>query len=325
MTERPNPCYITNMDKLKSTPKDVFTHLLSIVALYISAINFIVLLFQYINLSFPDPLEGFYYGGVAGTIRWAMASLIIVYPVYILVTRFLNQEYREEPEKRELKIRKWLVYFTLFVASVTIIGDLVTLVYNFLGGELTARFLLKVVVVLLVSGIVFLYYLKDLRGTWKKGQLKILVWVVSAIILSGLVGGFFTAGSPFKARLVRFDEARVSHLQIIQSEIINYWMRKDKLPNDLDELQSDITGFRPPVDPKTNLAYEYRVVSDLKFELCANFDLSSNPVPAISRAKTPYPIYGPYDQNWDHEAGPKCFERNIDPELYPKDTRQKPF
>ena len=170
------------MDKLKSTPKDVFTHLLSIVALYISAINFIVLLFQYINLSFPDPLEGFYYGGVAGTIRWAMASLIIVYPVYIFVTRFLNQEYREEPEKRELKIRKWLVHLTLFVAAVTIISDLVTLVYNFLGGELGARFLLKVAVVLLVSGIVFLYYLKDLRGTWKKGQLKILVWAVSAII-----------------------------------------------------------------------------------------------------------------------------------------------
>ncbi len=294
-------------------------HLLSIVALYISAINFIVLLFQYINLSFPDPLEGFYYGGVAGTIRWAMASLIIVYPVYILITRLLNKEYATEPEKRELKIRKWLVHLTLFVASVTIIGDLVTLVYNFLGGELTARFILKVLVVLLVSGTVLGYYLKDLRGTWKKGQLRILVWVVSAVILAGIVGGFFTAGSPFKARLVRFDERRVGDLQIIQSEIINYWMRKDKLPPTLDELRSDISGFRPPVDPKTNLPYEYRSLSDLKFELCANFDLSSDPVPAISRAKTPYPAYGPYDQNWDHEAGQKCFERNIDPELYPKE------
>ncbi len=308
------------MDKLKSTPKDVFTHLLSIVALYISAINFIVLLFQYINLSFPDPLEGFYYGGVAGTIRWAMASLIIVYPVYIFVTRFLNQEYREEPEKRELKIRKWLVHLTLFVAAVTIISDLVTLVYNFLGGELGARFLLKVAVVLLVSGIVFLYYFKDLRGTWKKGQLKILVWAVSAIILAGIVGGFFTAGSPFKARLVRFDERRVNDLQLIQGEIINYWMRKGRLPAELDELRSDISGFTPPTDPKTNLPYEYGAVSDLKFELCADFDLPSNPVPAISRAKTPYPMsYGPYDQNWDHEAGRECFERNIDPELYPKD------
>lgn len=314
------------MDKnIKSTPKDVFMHLLSIVALYISAINFIVLIFQYINLSFPDPLEGFYYGGVAGTIRWAMASLIIVYPVYLLATKLLNREYREEPEKRELKIRKWLVYFTLFAAAVTIIGDLVTLVYNFLGGELTARFILKILVVLAVSGTVFAYYLKDLRGTWKKSQISMLVWIVSLTVLAGVVGGFFTAGSPFKARLIRFDETRVSHLQNIQSEVINYWQLKRKLPDTLGNLQSDITGFRVPEDPKTKIVYEYQILSPLEFELCAIFDLTSSPVPALEKRAVPYPVYGLYDQNWEHEAGRKCFKRTIDPELYPDPKKPRIF
>lgn len=308
------------MDKIsiKSSPKDVFAHLLTIVALYISAINFLVLIFQYINLSFPDPLEGFYYGGVAGTIRWAMASLIIVFPVYLWMTRFLTLEYVENPEKRELKIRKWLVYFTLFVAAATIIGDLVTLVYNFLGGELTARFTLKMTSVLAVAALIFWYYLRDLRETWKKQQLRVLAWVVSIVILVAIIFGFFTAGSPFKARLIRFDERRVNDLQVIQNELINYWSRKDILPANLDELKNDITGFRAPIDPKTQEAYSYSTNDKLKFELCASFDLPSNPVPAIQKS-VPRPAYGPYDYNWEHDSGRICFERIIDPELYPKE------
>ena len=38
-----------------------------------------------------------------------------------------------------------------------------TLVFNVLGGELTTRFLLKVVVVALIAGTAFAWYLRDLR------------------------------------------------------------------------------------------------------------------------------------------------------------------
>ncbi len=298
-------------------------HLLVIIALYINAINFINLLFQYVNLAFPDALESYYYSGAAGSIRWAMASLIIVFPVYLFVTRLLNKEYKKYPEKRDLKIRKWLVYLTLFVAAVVIIGDLVALVYNFLGGDLTARFILKVLIVLLVSGVVFIYYLRELRNSWRGSQLKVLAWVVSLVILAAIVLGFFTAGSPFKARLIRFDERRVSDLQMIQGEIINYWINKEKLPANLDELKNDITGFRPPVDPKNRTAYEYGFKSGLMFELCATFELSSN---ALVAQKEPINVprpYGPYDYNWDHSEGRVCFERKIDPELYGKKMEPK--
>jgi hypothetical protein len=62
-----------------------------------------------------------------------------------------------------LWIRKWLIYFTLFAAALIIIGDLVTLLNRFLEGELTVRFLLKVLAVFFVAGSVFYYYLWDLR------------------------------------------------------------------------------------------------------------------------------------------------------------------
>ncbi|MFA4937030.1 MAG: DUF5671 domain-containing protein [Patescibacteria group bacterium] len=156
----------TNQIKLKTSPKDFFLHLLAILALYFSAISFLVLLFQYINILIPDILDSGSYdirASYFGKIRWSMSSLIVVFPVYLITTWFLNKGYRANPEKRNLRIRRWLIYFTLFVTAVIIIGDLVSLIYNFLGGELTTRFLLKILVVFFVAASIFTYYFWDLK------------------------------------------------------------------------------------------------------------------------------------------------------------------
>ncbi len=149
----------------KTSPKDVFLHLLAIITLYVSAINLGTLWFQYINVLFPDPLNSweYYASGSFNSIRWSIASIIIVFPAFLITTKFLNKSYRTTPSLRNARIRKWLIYFTLFAAALIIIGDLVTLVFNLLGGEYTARFLLKVLSVLLISGAVFWYYAWDLK------------------------------------------------------------------------------------------------------------------------------------------------------------------
>lgn len=152
--------------ELKTSPKDVFLHLLSIVALYTSGIAFLVLIFQYVNVLFPDSVAGSDFYSLQSSyaaIRWSISSLIIVFPVYILSAWFLNKSYNKTPAKKKLWIRKWLVYFTLFAAALIIIGDLVTLSNNLLNGELTLRFLLKVLSVFFVAGNVFFYYLWELR------------------------------------------------------------------------------------------------------------------------------------------------------------------
>ncbi|MFH1866681.1 MAG: DUF5671 domain-containing protein [Patescibacteria group bacterium] len=151
--------------KLKTSPKDFFLHLLAILSLYFSAISFLVLLFQYINILIPDILESDYYTKQAAVrgIRWSLSSLVIVFPVYLLTNWYLNRSYLKEPVKRSLRIRRWLIYFTLFAAAVIIIGDLVSLIYNFMGGELTTRFLLKVLAVFFVAGATFTYYFWDLK------------------------------------------------------------------------------------------------------------------------------------------------------------------
>jgi len=167
---------------VKSSPKDVFLHLLTIVALYFCAFNFTTLVFKLIEIGFPDPLNQYYDFG--SSVRWSIASLTIIFPVYLWAARFLYRDIAAHEEKAELKIRKWLLYFTLFAAAVLIIGDLVALIFNFLEGELTARFLLKVLAILAVAASVFGYYFYELKRQPKdfSPRAKIFVWSVIVVV-----------------------------------------------------------------------------------------------------------------------------------------------
>ncbi len=313
--------------RLKSSPQDVFMHLLAIATLYVSIISFITLWFQYINVLLPDPLNFFYRSALDG-VRWASSALVVVFPVFILLSWLIGRDFRAEPKKRELRVRKWLLYFTLFIAAITIIVDLVTLFFNFYSGELTTQFILKILVVLLVAVAVFGYHLWDVRrsAAEQSRRPRQLAWVVIFAVAASIVIGFFIVGSPAKQRSVRFDEQRISDLQTLQGEVVNYWTMKEKLPQSIDNLRDSISGFVPPSDPKTGAVYQYRIKSSLSFELCATFETKSldltgrgNDQLIPKPASFPGGSYlEPYQQNWQHEIGQVCFERTIDPELYKK-------
>ncbi|MBX4211180.1 MAG: hypothetical protein KW806_00045 [Candidatus Yanofskybacteria bacterium] len=309
------------MTNSQNLPRDVFLYLLAIVALGISAVNFGTLLFQFINIYIPDAIadQFRYTAGYYNTIRWALASLVIVFPVYLWVTRFLHRDIARMPEKRELKIRRWLLYLTLFVAGVVIIGDLVALVYSFLQGELTTRFILKIASILFIASSIFWYYLNDLRDSQRQ-SLKGLSWFIIGAVIVATVSGFAIAGSPMSQRDVRSDERRVQDLQSMQWQIISFWQGKNRLPDTIDELRNDISGYVPPVDPITGQPYSYSAQSSLRFQLCATFQTSSQDEsnPTMPRSYAPEALV---NDTWQHDAGHQCFTRTIDPDLYPTQKR----
>lgn len=308
----------------RTSPKDFFLHLLAIVLLYVSVGAFLSLVFSYINIQLPDALSyGYERTAEFASIRWTTAILIVVFPVHILCMWLLYRDMKQEPEKAELRVRKWLLYFTLFLAALLQIGDLIALIYNFLNGEITMRFLLKVVAVLAVAGAVFGYELWDLRRTnfQSASTPKRVTGAVAAVVLAVVVGGFFAAGSPMHQRKVRFDERRVNDLQTIQGQVVNHYQFKRKLPLMPSELTDDISGFSVPVDPDTGKSYEYRVTGTLKFQLCASFETASDGTNGTPRMPAPYG--DSYGQNWAHGTGRACFDRTVDPEFYPPRTTEK--
>ncbi|OGJ67812.1 hypothetical protein A3J34_01535 [Candidatus Peribacteria bacterium RIFCSPLOWO2_02_FULL_51_10] len=304
---------------VRTTPKDVFLHLLAIITLYMSVSAIIMLLFSCINLLMPDPLA-FYYSDETDAIRISTAILIVGFPVYLVLMRLINRDIAAEPGKTAIGARKWLMYLTIFLSAILIIIDAITLLYNFLNGELTLRFFLKVLVVLIVAGAVFGFYIKEAR---RSGMMNLKVWAYgsSAAVLLSIVAGFLVAGSPWHQRAVRFDEQRVNYLQTIQNETVSFWQRKERLPENLDELTDSISGFKAPVDPDTGKPYKYRVQDKLSFSLCADFKTESRK--DLQGKRTPASLFGEPDQNWTHGIGSVCFERTIDPALY-KNPNVKP-
>tara|TARA_Y100000310_G_scaffold337917_1_gene426201 strand:- start:1565 stop:2482 length:918 start_codon:yes stop_codon:yes gene_type:complete len=299
-------------NKVHTTPKDFFLYLGVMVALYVSTISALTLLFGLINSLFPDVIE--YYRDFDSQIRFSIAALIIVFPFYIYLTRTFNKYLRKHTEKADIWVRKWLIYLTLFVGGITIAIDLVVLVNTFLGGEITTRFVLKVLAVFIVVGAVFSYYLSDLRGRWEENEKRSIQigWIAGIVILGIIVAGFFVMGSPQNQRLVRFDEQRVSDLSSIQFQVTDFWQLKERLPENLDELEDPLTFFTLPTDPETSEQYKYRIVNPLTFELCAVFDTESKDED-IKRTR----LFGEIDGNFPHGAGETCFVRTIDPERFP--------
>ncbi len=319
------------MNERKQTgPRDVFANLLATIGLYVSVISFGTLLFGYIEIYFPDALAGDVARYQHAALRWPISILVIVFPLFVWLTTYLQKDLLKYPEKRELRTRKWLLYFTLFLTTIIIVGDLISLLYWFLSGDVTTRFVLKVFAILLIAAVVFVYYLWNLRKEIPASHnpmMRLFVRGVVALAGVAIVAGFFVVGSPQTERMLRFDDRRVGDLQSLQYEIVNFWQTKEHLPQTLAELTDDIRGFTPPQDPENNSPYEYRVTGDKSFELCAVLSRETNKDSAavIATKPMPMPIADPYvPDNFLHAAGRQCFTRTIDPDRFPpfNKTRQ---
>lgn len=304
----------------KITAKDFFLNLGLIISFYASIVALVVLLFRVISVAFPAMRTATYYG--SSSISFQVATLIVAFPLFLLLAWLLQKSYIDTPELRDSWLRKWLSYITLFVSGAVLAGDLVTVIYMFLDGrELTTGFLLKVLAVIVIAGGVFAYYLREVRNIITNRERKVWRIVAVLIVLASIILGFSVVGSPAYQRSLRQDSQRLSDLQSIQWQIINYYQSKESLPGSLEEIRDPLLGWSIPRDPETNEPYEYILIgqSAKAFELCATFDEATP-----SRGNMPDRDYsfvhptGPFEsENWNHPAGRHCFDRTIDPDFYP--------
>lgn len=310
------------METAKVTPKDFFLWLGVIVAVYGGSISLITLLFEYINHLFPDPLA--YYGDpYSGVVRFSMASVIVLIPLGLGLAYLIRKSIIEEPGKAQIWVRRWALVLTLFIAAATVAVDLITLINTFLGGEITTRFLLKVLVVFFVAGGIFLHFFADLKGYWFKypKRAHLVSGSILTMTIAVVAAGFVIIGSPTDQRLYRFDEQKVSDLQSIQYQVVNYYQQKEEVPESLGELADPISSYMVPTDPQTKAPYRYEKNGTLSFTLCATFNKESRDLSgkgSYPERDVAYPsMGGGIDENWKHGVGETCFARTIDPERYP--------
>ncbi len=319
------PAPATNVRGIKGASTfDIVLNFFSFILLGMVTIALGTLYFQVVNNYFPDKLlddpsyYGIYPNGVdVDAIYYAMAALIVAYPMYYLVVRLWFRRFREDEAKAESKLTKWLTYLVLLAASITIVGDLVAVLTTFFQGELTMRFFLKAFIILLIAGMIFgFYFLERKKVQYKQAipqrTFRTFGYTLTGIVLCGLVLGFVVAGSPSEARMRGFDAERARTLTDLAGCVAAYAEKHERLPEALSDLdRSSEYGFQycySYEDPETNVPYEYHVVKPLtlmggvlegEVELCAVFSLESKEHEEVG--------YGLGVRKWfEHGAGRSC-------------------
>ncbi len=306
------------MDKPKATPKDFFLWAGAMLSLWGGVVAFLALIFDYINYAFPDALNYYYSDPYQSGISYEMASLIVLGPVFLILMRVIRRDIAKDPTRSEVWVRRWALVLTLFIAGATMVIDLIVLLTTFLSGEeLSVRFLLKVALVLLVAAAGFMHFTADLWGYWKQNP-HLVRWVnysTGLLVVLTIISGFFIVGTPQQARLYRFDTQKVSDLQGLQEQVISFYQQKQKLPVNLSELNNPLSYYQVPMDPQSGASYSYVATGALTFRLCATFNDQSR----SDGSARPEPVYPGSMNNsaWFHGVGAQCFDRTIDPELYP--------
>lgn len=315
---------------------EIFTKFFSFKLLAVFAISLGTLYFQVINHYFSDPLSkisgsgyygyGYYYSSYATRIiHYAMAAVLVSLPLYLaLLWRWIGL-FDRIPNKPESRITKWTTHLVIIMAAAVMVGDFVSLIYNFLEGEFASRIILKGLIVAVIAGAVIVFYvLERLKIEYLKPIPRILFWspVLGLTVLAvlGVILGFTAAGSPGQERARKFDTQRASDLRQL-SNGIDYFARENKrLPSNLEELKNDtrISYYaRTTKDPETDEEYEYRIISDnlssyngkTTYELCAVFSLSSEEL-ADDRESDYFGSY--YDDVWSkYEKGRNCDQKEV--------------
>lgn len=293
----------------KNNAKYAFYYLLSLVALIFLGLSVGMIAFGIINQTIPDALNN--YLGSDGQLKFAISAILIAAPIYYWLSWLISRGLRRNELDKESGLRRWLTYFILLVSSVIILGEFISVINNLLSGELGGRFVLKALVVLFISGTVFVYYFYDMKREVKAEPSKanrVFFFASLAVVLATFIAAWFFVESPQIARARRLDQALVGNIYSLESVINNYYTSAKKLPENLAELQADQSIYLDSQilsDPETKAPIEYKKTAADAFELCATFRLDSSTGKDGSSA----PYYA--GDNKNHRAGYQCLKGNL--------------
>jgi hypothetical protein len=138
--------------------REAFLYLVLFLLLGVVAWNLGSLLFALIDVAVADVLDT---GPRDDQIRAAISGLVVGTPVFAWLGWHIMKQRRVNPAMQRSRVRKWLTYLTLVIAACVLVGDAIGIVYNFLAGELSTRLGLKLLVVAVIAGAIFTYFIRD--------------------------------------------------------------------------------------------------------------------------------------------------------------------
>ena len=281
--------------RVSSSPRDAFLHLLGMAMLYTAAFATGTILFQFVDRWLPAATDDAI-GISRSSLRAAAAALLVSLPILGLAQRTIGRDASRVPALRLTPIYRTLAYLTLLITSLVMAGDLIAAIVCFLSGDLTVRFILKALIILLLSGGIYLWFSSDVgreesiaatTGTATTGTPTVppsppwrdwLHRIGAAVAIVSMLAALYAAGSPFRQRQLRLDARRVSDLRAIQQNVETSFEREGVMPVTLEALADNPATFlQNTTDPVTGQPYRYERIDADTYTLTATFDLPSPP------------------------------------------------
>lgn len=241
--------------------------------------------------------------GDLSTIRWTMSELIIVFPIFLAMNIFSQRQIEADPAKQRSQMQKWLGYLALAVASLSLVGDAVWIVFGFISGSLTDLFWYRALIVAVVAASVLLFFIHENREPDKRHRsprvVGVNVYQAIFLVLVGLsfVGGWLASNGMAGAQIEERDNARARDLQRL-AEFVDCVAdgNEGQLPSQLtnNEKCRAMSGMRANdfgqgfEDRYTGERYSYLQVSAFKFQVCAK----------IERPEAANSFYDVYSEPW---------------------------
>jgi hypothetical protein len=270
--------------------REAFFYLLSFAMLGVWVVALVWLGDMLIDRAFPSSLD---YGALyqRSSIAWQMASIIIAFPIYLWINYLLSREIAKRPETLDSGVRKWLTYIALVVTAGTLVGDGVWFLTTFLTGDITQRFLAKALMLFVIVGCVYWYYLATIRTDRPAGSYnRTFGSLAVAGVLLAVILGFAGIGSPAYGRLVNYDNQRTSDIFSLATNVSAVDESRKRMPVSLQDVDPARVHS---TDPQTGKLYVYVPGKGTHYQLCATFSTDTR--------------YDVHDA-WRHPSGKWCYK-----------------
>jgi hypothetical protein len=127
-----------------------------------------------------------------------------------------------------------------------------------------------------------------------------LLAISAAVVVALAVAISIWLDPPSENRARAMDGQRLWRLSRIESAINNHYRLRQRLPANLQELEVDKSdlGLQNLIDPGTGEPFEYEVVGEKDYRLCATFERSADGDRDLLYTRT-------------HKAGRDCFDQKV--------------
>lgn len=160
-----------------SSPRVTLYNLIYFISLFSMVFCTVAILFSFLDYNLPDgqgQKGGLFYSSyrmngefALEEIRGYLATLIVSAPLFLFMHR-LTEKVTRDLRQGIPPIRLWFISTTMFIGYITLFCNAVAFVNYFLSGELSVRFVIKVVILTVTVLGISQYYRLEMREQEKK-------------------------------------------------------------------------------------------------------------------------------------------------------------